>query len=126
MSKVWKGAFVSFILMVICWLGLNIDNFEMIRFITTIYSAILFIGFLFTGIVKTIRNNVSSYCVFAIVNFLIGVGTTIFSIYDIKTDTDEWFGGLVGTVLLIFVIPFIIVLLIINFIFWKKNQKSKQ
>ena len=66
MSKAWKGALVSFILMVICWFGLNINNFEMIRFVTTIYSAILFVGFLFTGTVKTIKNSISPYCVFAL------------------------------------------------------------
>lgn len=125
MSKACKGALVSFILMVICWFGLNIDNFEMIRFVTTIYFAILFIGFLFTGTVKAIRKDTSPYCVFAIVNFVIGIGTALFSIYDIKTDTDEWFGGLVGILLLVFVIPFISVLLIIDFIAWKKSNKIK-
>lgn len=123
MSKAWKGAFVSFTLMVICWFGLNIDNFESIRFVTTIYSAVLFIDFLFTGIIKAIRKKASPYFVFAIVNFVLGMGTAIFSIYDIKTDTDEWFRGLVGTVLLVFVIPFIIVLLIIDFIAWKNSNK---
>lgn len=123
MSKAWKGAFVSFTLMVISWFGLNIDNFESIRFVTTIYSAVLFIDFLFTGIIKAIRKKASPYFVFAIVNFVLGMGTAIFSIYDIKTDTDEWFRGLVGTVLLVFVIPFIIVLLIIDFIAWKNSNK---
>ena len=125
MSKAWKGALVSFILMVICWFGLNVDNFEMIRFVTTIYSAILFVGFLFTGTVKTIKNSISPYCVFAIVNTVIGIGTAIYSIFDIKNDTDEWFGGLVGTILLVFVIPFVAVLLIIDFIAWKKSNKTK-
>ena len=83
MSKAWKCALVSFILMVVCWFGLNIDNFEMIRFAATIYSAILFIGFLFTGIVKAISKTTSPYCVFAIVNFVLGTGIAIYSIYDI-------------------------------------------
>jgi len=64
MSKAWKGALVSFILMVICWFGLNIDNFEMIRFVATIYSAILFVGFLFTGTVNTIRKSIFLLIVF--------------------------------------------------------------
>lgn len=125
MTKIWIGTLVSFVLLIICWFGFNIDDFEMIRFITTIYSAILLACFLFTGAVKQIKETISTYCVFAVVNFVIGIGISIFSIYDIKINTDEWFGGLIGTVLLVFVIPFIILLLIIDFIVWKKS-KSKQ
>ena len=125
MSKAWKGAFISFFAMFICWFGLNIRNLEMIRFVTTIYSAVLFIDFLFTGIVLAIRETTSPYCAFAIVNFVLGIGTAVFSIYDIKTDTDEWFQGLVGILLLAFVIPFIIVLLFIDWIAWKKNNSIK-
>lgn len=124
-NRIWKGALVSFIMLMICWFGLNISDLEMIRALTSTYLAILFVGFLFTGVVTKIGKNISPYFVFAAVNFLIGAGTAIYSIYDIKTDTDEWFGGLVGTLLLVFVIPFIVVLLISALVAWKINR-SKQ
>jgi len=56
---------------------------------------------------------------------VIGIGTALFSIFDIKNNTDEWFGGLVGILLLVFVIPFVTGLLIIDFIAWKKSNKTK-
>lgn len=124
MTKVWKGTLISFILLMICWFGLNIENFEMIRFFTSIYSAILFVGFLFTGTVTKINKKISPYSVFAAVNLVIGASISVYSVYDIKTDTDEWFGGLVGTVLLVFVIPFIIILLITDLIVCKKADHS--
>ena len=124
MTKIWKGTLVSLILLIICWFGFNIDDFEMLRFITTVYFAILFVCFLFTGTVNQIRKNTSPYCIFAAVNILIGISIFIFSIYDMKINADEWFGGLLGTILLFYVIPFIILLLIIDFIVWKKS-KSK-
>lgn len=122
MTKIWIGTLVSLILLIICWFGFNIDDFEMVRFMTTVYSSILFVCFLFTGVVKQIRKKASPYCIFAVVNFLIGISISIFSIYDIKTNVDEWFGGLLGTILLVFVIPFIILLLIIDFVVWKKSK----
>lgn len=124
MTKIWIGTLFSLILMILCWFVFSIDNFEMVRFLTTIYCAISFICFLFTGVVKQIKKNASPYCVFAVINFLIGISLFIFSIYDIN-DSDGWFPGLVGSILLAFVIPFIILLFIIDFVVWKKS-KSKQ
>ncbi|MBP0968421.1 MAG: hypothetical protein J5722_12360 [Oscillospiraceae bacterium] len=126
MNKIWTGALVSLLLLMLFWFGFDlIENFEPIRFITSVYAAILFVCFLFTGIVKQIRKKASSYCIFAAVDFVIGIGVSVYSVYDIKFDTDEWFKGLLGTVLLVYVVPFIILLLIIDLILWKK-RKSKQ
>ena len=126
MNKIWTGALVSLLLLMLFWFGFDlIENFEPIRFITSVYAAILLICFLFTGIVKQIRKKASPYRFFAAVDIVIGIGISVFSIYDIKCDTDEWFKGLLGTVLLVYVVPFIILLLIIDLILWKK-RKSKQ
>ena len=126
MNKIWIGALVSLILVIICWFGFNIDNFEIIRFMTTAYSAILFVCFLFTWVIKLIKKTISPYLVFAVVNFLIGIDISIFSVYDMKSHADEWFGGLVGAVLLVYVVPFIIILLIIDFIIWRISKSKKK
>lgn len=125
MDKIWIGILVSLILLIICWLGYKTSIFEMIRFMTPIYSAILFVCFVFTGVVKQIRKNISPYCIFAIVNVAIGIGVSVFSIYDLKIHADEWLGGLVGAVLLVYVIPFIMLLLIIDFIVWMISKSKK-
>ena len=126
MNKIWIGALVSLILVIICWFGFNIDNIEILRFVTTIYSAILFICFLFTWVIKLIKKTISPYLVFAVVSFVIGIGISIFSVYDMKIHEDEWFGGLVGAVLLVYVVPFIILLLIIDLIIWKVRKSKKK
>lgn len=125
MDKIWIGILISLIILIICWLGYKTSIFEMIQFMIPIYSAILFACFLFTVAVKQIKKNISPYCVFAIVNVVIGIGISIFSIYDLKIHSDEWLGGLVGAVLLVYVIPFIMLLLIIDFIVWKISKSKK-
>ena len=122
MGKVWTCAAASFGLSVICWVVFSMSGFEMIRVMTTVYSGILCVGLLFTGGAGMIRKSASPYCVFAAVNVILAIGIAAYSVYDIKTDTDEWFGGLVGVLLLAFVIPFIAVLLVADIIVWKKSR----
>ena len=66
----------------------------------------------------------SPYLVFAGADILIGICVAAYAVYDIQTDTG-WFAGLLGTLLLIFVLPIVLVLLLADVLVWKL-KKPKQ
>ena len=120
MTDFFKATMISLIISIILLLVLFAVTGIHIGFVIAmafIYSAILFFDLMLTGIIKKFRKNISIYTVFAVINFIIGIGITMYSIYDIKTHI-SFFPGLILT----FVIPFIAVLLITDLIVWKKNR----
>lgn len=131
MKKVWKGAIVSALLIgiscvVFCMTDTDSNeyvNLYGISFLIGIYSAISFVSFLSTGIATVIRKDISPYCVFAVVNAVIVIGTVGYSFYDIKIDT-SFLAGVTGYLVLIFFVPFNVVLLIIDLIVWLINKKK--
>lgn len=128
MSKFWKRAIVSFFVAFVCWyLAIVImpADFEVLLGIAAIVTSILCVCFFVIAIIKQIKPNVSNYKIFACTDGLIGIGVTIYAIYDILTDTG-WFAGLVGTLLLIFVVPVVLLLLIIDFILYMRNKKINE
>lgn len=127
MSKYWKRAIALFVVACICWYVVIViipPHFEGILGITAVASSILCVCFLVIAIIRQIKPGVSSYMIFALTDGLLGVGVTAYAIYDILTDTG-WFAGLLGMLLLIFVVPVIIVLLIIDFILYKKSKITR-
>lgn len=120
MTDFFKATMISLIISIILLLVLFAVTGIHIGFVIAmafIYSAILFFDLMLTGIIKKFRKNISTYTVFAVINFIIGIGISIYSIYDIKTHI-SFFPGLILT----FVIPFIVVLLITDLIVWRKNR----
>lgn len=114
--------------MLVCWyIGIVISplNLELILCFVAMVSSILCICFTIIAIMKQIKPNVSGYKIFAWIDSIIGVGVGIYAVYDILTDKG-WFAGLLGWLLVIFVIPVIVALLIIDFILYKiQNRKYK-
>ena len=125
MKKSAMVAIVSLILAILFWCAeifVNTSNFEIIILILAFVSSILFICFLcvsiFTLVAEKNNKKVSKYKMFAIIDGCIGVLVLAYSIYDIKTDTG-WFAGLLGTILLLFVLPIVLLLLLADFIVWR-------
>lgn len=128
MSKTWIRVIALFVVTFICWyveLVINPSNFELILGIAAVITSILSVCFFAIAMIKQIKPNVSEYKIFAWTDGLLGVGVILYSIHDILTDTG-WFAGLVGGVLLIFVLPMIVLLLIIDFILYKRNEGKIQ
>ena len=72
------------------------------------------------------RKNVSSYRIFAVTDIIIGIGALLYAIYDIIAAADSaFFPGLAGWLLLLFVIPSVLFLLLMDYmIYWKRKNKS--
>ena len=112
MSNHFKITLISFILTLIFWtitIVFNLSGFELILPIFASISSIIFICFCVICICRKINKNVSAYRIFAIADSCIGIVVFIYAIYDIMTDTG-WFAGLIGVLLLIFIIPIVIIL----------------
>lgn len=100
------------------------SNFEMLLVITAVVSSILCICFFAVAVIRQIKPHISGYKIFALADAIIGICVTAYAIYDILTDTG-WFAGIVGVLLLIFVLPVILLLLIIDFVLYMRNKRKK-
>lgn len=94
-----------------------------IVFVGAILSTIICIGFSLICIVNRISAKASPYLVFAITDIIIGVFVTIYSVYDIHTDKGIM-AGLLGFILLLFVVPCSVVLLVIDVVVWIINRRK--
>lgn len=94
-----------------------------IVFVGAILSTIICIGFSLISIVNRISAKASPYLVFAITDIIIGVFVTIYSVYDIHTDKGIM-AGLLGIILLLFVVPCSVVLLVIDVVVWIINRRK--
>ena len=97
-------------------------TFSTITMLLTIACILVTVYFLIIAICSRIKENISPYKLFAILDLVFGLIVTIYAVYDILTDTG-WFAGLLGTLLLIFIVPICIVLLIIDLILWRRSKR---
>ncbi|MBQ9972687.1 MAG: hypothetical protein IJP24_04100 [Firmicutes bacterium] len=91
--------------------------------IAAIAFSITAICFLALTICKLIWKKASPYKVFAIIDIIMGGGVLGYAIYDIKTDTG-WFAGLLGALLIMFVVPVFVALLIADVALWYRHRKK--
>lgn len=54
---------------------------------------------------------------------MLGISVAAYAVYDILTDTG-WFAGLMGSVLLIYVVPLIVLLFVIDFVLYRRSKKK--
>ena len=127
MSKALIGTIVSLFLAIICWVAELViypSNFETALVLSAVCFSILFICLLCVSIVKRVNKNVSAYRIFAITDIVIGFGSFLFAVYDIITTTDsEYFPGVDGWLLLFFVIPSVFLLLLSDYVIYRKIKK---
>ena len=102
---------------------INPSGYEMILMISAIDFLVLGLCLLISVLVKQIKSNVSEYRVFAWTDIVIGLGVITYAVYDIKTATG-WFAGLVGGLLLAYVLPAILVFLIVDIIVSRRKKKE--
>ena len=127
MSKSWKRAIVLLAIALCCWyveIVVNPSNYEMLLGLTAVVFTVLCVCFLVIALIKQIKPDASSYKIFAWIDGILGIGATIYAIYDILTATG-WFAGILGMLLLILVLPVIILLLIIDFVLYKRSKREK-
>lgn len=127
MSKYAKTALILCVSAVLCWIVLivvNPSNLELLLAAAAVVLTVAFLCFLAISISQRVNKSLSPYQVFAVVDGLIGLCVFIYAIYDIKTGTG-YFGGLVGVLLLIFVLPIIAALLLADFLVWRARRAKK-
>lgn len=128
MTKYLKISFAAFVFAVICWIlsiAVNPSGFELILPFSAIVFSLIFICFTAISIVQKLKKDISPFRIFALADGFVGLCVLAYAIYDIQTSTG-WFAGLVGMLLLIFVIPIIIALLVADFLVWLfKKRKTK-
>lgn len=115
------SAFLWFALII-----LNPSSLEIYLLISATAFSVLFICFSAICIAQKISKTISPYRVFAICDITIGIAVAAYAIYDITTDVDRFFSGLLGVLLLIFVIPVVAALLIIDFIVWLCGRSKRR
>ena len=123
---------ISFIIAVALWtveIVFGPSNWEPEFAIAACTFSIIFICYFVITICSAVAakrgRKVSPYRIFAITDGIIGGIVAAYSVYDIMTDTG-YFAGLVGVLLLIFVLPIVAVLLLGDFICWRVHvTKSK-
>ena len=123
---------VSFIIAATLWvvaIVFNPSNWEPALAIAACVFSIIFICYFVICICSVVVAKwgrvVSPYRIFAITDVIIGVCVAVYSVYDIMTDTG-FFAGLVGTLLLIFILPIVAVLLLGDFICWRVHVTKKK
>ncbi len=128
MRKIWIGSLISLMVAIVSVSGNLIGkmlNDDMITpYIIGSNAAILFLDLLLTGAVTQIWKNVSPYRVFAISNIVIGIGIASYAVYDIKTD-HGFLAGIIGSLMLAFIVPFIVVLLVAELLIWERKKPKK-
>lgn len=71
---------------------------------------------------------VNTCVLLGVINLLTLATAISYGVYDIKTDTDIFLQGIRGTLILLFVVPFLAVLLIVDIIvyFMKRKRSGKE
>lgn len=69
--------------------------------------------------------NRTGYAVFAVTDIILAIMTAAYAVYDIKTSTG-WFAGLLGMLLLVFVLPVNGVYLLVDLIAWHVRKKKEK
>ena len=122
-----KTTGISFLLALICWILAIVlaPTTPKIWFaLFAIAFSMVFLCFLTITILQKFRPGLSPYRIFALTDIVIGLCVLGYALYDFATDTG-WFAGLTGMLLLIFVLPINLLLLLIDFLIWKKKNSKK-
>lgn len=127
MNKVWLWAILSLLAAVLCW-GVGFasapSDFETVLTYTATCCSILFVCLVCVGVGKRIRKDASAHRIFAAADIVIGAATLLYAVYDmIATADSAYFPGLGGWFVLLFVIPCVLLLLLIDFIAYRKSKK---
>ena len=129
MKKVLKWAGIAFAAAAVCWCILivwNPSDFEIWLAAAAIVSSILFVCLLAVCGVSWMAarkgKKVSTYKIFAAADLLVGLLVAAYAVHDILTAVG-FFGGLLGALLLIFVMPMVAALLVIDFILAVRKKR---
>lgn len=130
MKKVLKWAGIAFAAAAVCWFILiiwNPSDFEIWFAAAAMVSTILFLCLLAVCIGSWLAGkkgkNLSPYKIFAAADLAVGFLIAVYAVHDILT-ADVFFGGLVGVLLLIFVMPAVGVLLVADFIAARRKRRK--
>lgn len=127
MLKLWRRTIALFVLAFACWyveIVITPSHLEVVLGICAVTISILCVCSLAIAIARQIKPDASIYKVFAWTDGLIGIGVIAYAIYDILTATG-WFAGLVGMLLLLFVVPVVLLLVVIDYVIYTRNRKRK-
>ncbi|MDD6816815.1 MAG: hypothetical protein PUE84_10265 [Firmicutes bacterium] len=129
MKKVLKWAGIAFAAAAACWFTLivwNSSDFEIWFAAAAIVSSILFVCLLAVCGVSWLAarkgKNVSPYKIFAAADLLVGLLVAAYAVHDILTSVG-FFGGLLGVLLLLFVMPVVAAFLVIDFILAVRKKR---
>ena len=127
MSNYKKITGITFLLALLSWILAFFLTSSTPKVWTALFAiaiSIAFLCFLTITVLKKFRPGLSPYRIFALTDIVIGLCVFGYALYDIATDTG-WFAGLAGMLLLIFVLPINLLLLLIDFLIWKKKNSKK-
>ena len=129
MKKVLKWTGIAFTVAAVFWLVLILwssSDYEIWFAAAAIVSSILFVCLLAVcGVSRmTARKGkkVSPYKIFAAADLLVGLLVAAYAVHDI-VNAVGFFGGLLGALLLIFVMPMVAALLVIDFILAVRKKR---
>lgn len=129
MKKMLKWAGIAFAAAAVCWCILivwNPSDFEIWFAAAAIVSSILFVCLLAVCGVSWMAarkaKKVSPYKIFAAADLLVGLLVAAYAVHDI-VNAVGFFGGLLGALLLIFVMPVVAAFLVIDFILAVKKKR---
>ncbi|MGN0710460.1 MAG: hypothetical protein ACI4LO_01775 [Anaerovoracaceae bacterium] len=99
---------------------------EIVLSLVAISAVIASICFISVAIIRKFNRSLSPYRIFAIADIFVGICVAGYAVYDILTSVG-WFAGLLGVLLLIFVMPIVAALLLADFLVWfLKNRKKNR
>lgn len=126
MWKSWGRAIALFAVAFVCWyveiVFVPPGIWASFLWLAAVTASILCLCFLVIAVIRQFRPEISGYQIFAWTDALLGISVAAYAVYDIMTDTG-WFAGILGYVLLIFVVPVIALLLVIDFVLYKRRKK---
>ena len=129
MKKVLKWAGIAFAAAAACWIILILwssSDYEIWFAAAAIVSSILFVCLLAvcgaSWLAARKGKNVSPYKIFAAADLLVGLLVAAYAVHDI-VNAVGFFGGLLGALLLIFVMPMVAALLVIDFILAVRKKR---
>ena len=125
----YKKAFFGFLLasiiatMIEVLFGAELNELYLLAFIGV--TAILTVCFFVLWITHKFAEHVSPYFVFALTVLIIAIIVIGYGIFNIMTDTG-FFAGLLGMLLILFIVPVSVVLLAVDFILYRKSKHKKE
>lgn len=124
MSTHYKIASRLALIIFLCWccfFMMQVEIVTQVLLFVCVNLTVATVIFLIVAFIKKRLPDVSAYRIFTIVDGVVGTGILAYGIYDILTDTG-WFAGLLGMLLLIFVVPVTVLMLVGNLIMYMWNN----